>query len=187
MATFQVIMFVQSSTNWLAFLIYVTIPAVICHFWISNHMHGPLRCSYVCLSCLKRSIIVWASPTLVHSVSRFVCMVRMAVHTYFGQYIIAGSAGYLYHMPLLLPRVLFHQACSTARPCLSKADRGGGKGQPPVADLEGVPRIPWNPPFKDKLVAKNLSDLAQSDPTCRAEIMCVWNCRHNLPTSIGWL
>jgi len=32
-------------------------------------------------------------------------MVRMAVHMYFGHYIIAGSAGYLYHMPLLLARV----------------------------------------------------------------------------------
>jgi len=29
-----------------------------------------------------------------------------------------------------------------------------------VEDLEGVLRVPWNPPFKDKLVPKNLLDLA---------------------------
>ena len=38
-----------------------------------------------------------------------------------------------------------------------------------VVDLEGAPRVPWNLPFKDKLVLKNLSDLAQWDPTHKAE------------------
>ena len=38
----------------------------------------------------------------------------------------------------------------------------------PVADLEGVPRVMWNSPFKDKLVLKNLFDLAQPDPEHKA-------------------
>jgi len=37
-----------------------------------------------------------------------------------------------------------------------------------VVDLEGVPRVMWNSPFKDKLVLKNVFDLAQPDPEHKA-------------------
>ena len=50
-------------------------------------------------------------------------------------------------------------------------------------DLEGVPRFPWNPPFKDKLVPKNLSDLIH--PTRKAEKHACLNCRHNLGLGLG--
>ena len=44
-------------------------------------------------------------------------------------------------------------------------------------------RVMWNSPFKDKLVPKELFDLAQPDPKHMAvKREC---CEHNLPTLIG--
>ena len=56
----------------------------------------------------------------------------------------------------------------------------------PVVDLERVPKVMWNSTFKDKLVPKNLFDLAQPDPEHKAvKGMHVRNCKDNLPTLIG--
>jgi len=40
-----------------------------------------------------------------------------------------------------------------------------------LADLEEIPWVPRNPPFKDKLVPKNLFDLAQLDLHTRKKCM----------------
>lgn len=52
---------------------------------------------------------VWASHTLVCSMTSFVCMIHMAICTYIESYVAAGvasSAGHLYSVSLLPPRVL---------------------------------------------------------------------------------
>ena len=51
---------------------------------------------------------------------------------------------------------------------------GACSGSPPqwhksVLDLEGVPRVPWNPPFKDKLVQKSIFYLPQPDSKHKSE------------------
>ena len=51
-------------------------------------------------------------------------------------------------------------------------------------DLEWVPRLQQNPPFKEKLVPNILFNQVQPDPKHWAENACsfVANCKHKLPT-----